>query len=186
MNQNERTFKEDCRRAQISAKRFTRLLIFCIICGSALCGCRSVSTTHSGTGDTVWVQAAYQAATDTLSATAAAVQTDTLHSGGQARETGSISIVRDSVGLPVRIFYSRSLDFQNQADRSRFEDLRITGFHSAGAHQDSRALEHVNQTQKEKQTETDASLPLEKVLGIPLLFFAIIYVGYSLISNFLK
>ena len=160
--------------------------LFCILLLSfALCyGCSSrrssITTTRTQQTDSlrIYIKA------DTTSSVNDAHQVHQSENVTNVQTRVIVTIERDSMGLPVKYTYSGN--YRSHSSASDSIGSTDSSFNTnKSTHGDFKQATKAS-VKDEVKKDTTTGMPLEKLVGIPILIFVIVCVIYTLISNGIK
>jgi len=168
---------------RVSALRAVAIVLYCAVFCMVCYSCKSsravsqISTTERHeVFDNI-------AAADTLDLTGAIAESDTAAVNIKENSNDTIKIERDDAGRPVLIVWNHNANLLGTFGRSTFSDLDFTGFHTSGRSESAGTVDDFNKKEEESKTEIDAAIPLETLIGLPLLGLVILYILYVIIAD---
>ena len=167
----------------LNEKRSTFLAtIFVCLCGAIGCTTHLRTQIRSETVETDTVRTVER--TDTVGIVQAGQQWQRYTAGHSATSFGELSIDRDSAGRAIRYSWRSNGNLRSSGAGNIRSESASLGYHSGSVKDSIQTIQENTRVQEEK--EQKAGTPLEKLIGIPILFFAIGYITVVLISQLFR
>lgn len=167
------------RRYRVCPLSGCTLLLYCLIAGLYLCGCRSTRNSVEKTRGEIHTAVKESITTDTLHTATAASEESRDSTEVRSDERAIIKIKRDSVGRIVEINAARNEKVSANIKRKTERDRWFYGLNATRYSEASDSVDSFTQTKKEEKKDHKFGTTLGAYIGLSLFAFIILfYIGY--------